>query len=101
MAANDEKSAIGKLLQKAWNAIKDLINSIRIEVIRDQDKQGLQIHIYIDGSKVTKQPVNQKEAAAILAAINKGEVSAIRNNKNLRKRATIAALTRKEQNAQA
>lgn len=100
MAANEDKTAIGKLLQKAWNAIKDLINSIRIEVIRDQDKQGVQIHIYIDGSKVTKKPVTQKEAAAILAAIDKGKVNDIRQNKNLRKRAYIAARARKSEKAQ-
>lgn len=96
-----DKTAIGKLLEKAWNAIKDIINSIRIEVLKDEEKKGVQIHIYIDGAKVTKKPVTQKEAAAILSAIDKGKVIDIRANKNLRKRATITALVRKQQDVKA
>lgn len=90
----DDKTAVGKALQAIWDAIVKVWNSINIEVIQDPKKRGVQIHIWIEGRRVTKNPVPQKEAQAILKAIEKGDHKALINNKNLRKRSRLAAMAK-------
>lgn len=90
----DDKTVVGKLLSSIWGAIVEIWESIQVQVIKDPDKRGIQIHIWIEGRRVTRKPVNQKEAAAILHAIKTGNSDRLLRDKNLRKRSRLAAIAK-------